>query len=492
MDHIGIIDIGTGSLRLTIFDSSAKIVDTRQVENQLLYPEPGYVEQDTNTWWNNLVEMFQDLDDDIRGNISAISVTGQREGIVPVNEQFEPLANLITWLDARTGEQADRILEEVGEEFIYNETGLVHNPAWSLSKILWIKENQPAIYYTSFKFLQAVDYLQSRFSGKACTDVSMASRTCMLNVQKRDWSEKIIRHFDIDTNKIPELFEPGDEIGTISPISANQLGLSENVVIHAGAGDQQVAAVGAGAFKEGIASIGIGTASALSMTISQPRQIHKVKIILNCAAVPGKWEYEPPIWNTGSLIKWFHDNMGMPDCSYEEMLAGVEKIPEGANGLIALPYFTGAGSPRWDPHLSGGFYGVNLTHNRIHFLRALMEAIAYEIRYNIEYIENNEVPINQVVLSGGASQNKVLCQIISDVLQKPVRIFSEAEASSWGLYCLIKNRIQKDSTLESVYQSLNLDFISQSPNPLKKEVYDEQYQRYLVLGDKLSQLNFKN
>jgi sugar (pentulose or hexulose) kinase len=288
---------------------------------------------------------------------------------------------------------------------------------------------------------------------------------------------------------LPELFEPGDEIGEISSSAAEQFGLQKNVKIMAGAGDQQAAAIGVGAFNEGIVSIGIGTSSALSITIAKPIHIKEGTIVLNCAAVPGKWEYEPPIWNTGSLIKWYHDQMDETS-SYEDSLSEAEKLAPGSDGLLAIPYFSGAGSPRWDAKLSGGFYGLSLTHSRIHFLRALMEAIAYEIRFNIELIEKSGVDVHRVILSGGASQNTVLCGIVADVLQKPVQIFSETEASTWGMYVLIRSKLEKKLSLESLHKSLHLEFKNMRPDPEKQETYDKFYSRYLKLGNALSQLKF--
>jgi xylulokinase len=446
------------------------------------------VEQDARAWWTLIAGLFRDLPTELRAKIIAVSVTGQREGIVPVDTQLQPMANLITWLDTRTSDQADQILEELGEEFIYQETGLVHNPAWSLSKILWVKDHQPGIFTSCYKFLQAVDFIQSRLSGKAVTDLSMASRTCMLNVTQRAWSHEILYRFAIDENKLPVLYEPGQEIGRITSEAAGQLGLTENVRVFAGAGDQQAAAIGAGAFEEGIVSIGIGTSSALSITIGKAVHIYDGKVILNCAAIPGKWEYEPPIWNTGSLVKWFHEKLDESSHSYKDLLKGASLVPAGADGLICIPYYSGAGSPRWNPKLAGGFYGLNLTHQRIHFLRAIMEAIAFEIRLNIESIEKSGVIVSRIILSGGASQNTVLCQIVSDVLQKPVQIFEETESSTWGLYCLIRSQLETALSIEQIHSSLELGFKDLTPGSGLKEIYDLTFGKYLELGNALSTL----
>jgi xylulokinase len=258
--------------------------------------------------------------------------------------------------------------------------------------------------------------------------------------------------------------------------------------VFAGAGDQPAAALGVGALEEGMVSIGIGTASALSMTIDQPLRPGPHKIILNCAALPGKWEYEPPIWNTGGLIKWFVENIQGEDSDYEILLSAAEAVPAGCEGLIALGYFSGAASPRWNPELKGGFHGLGLHHNRFHLLRSLMESIAYEIKFNIESIRSSGILLKKVILSGGASKNRPLCQIISDVLQSEVEVFVEAEASSRGVFLLARHSLLEASEQEYA-DIIHPEIISFTPDPARKDIYDAVYAAYIQLGDHLEKLN---
>jgi sugar (pentulose or hexulose) kinase len=171
--------------------------------------------------------------------------------------------------------------------------------------------------------------------------------------------------------------------------------------------------------------------------------------------------------------------------SYAEILEKADAIMPGAEGLLALPYFSGAGSPRWDPHAYGGFYGLTLAHTGIHILRSLLESIAYEIRLNIEIMQKGGASIEKIRLSGGASQNMVLCQIISDVLQIPVEIFEEAEASSWGLFCLVKNSLEPSGSLEEIHGTLGLHITRLEPQSDLKDAYDGIYKKYIKLGDLL-------
>lgn len=490
--NIATVDLGTGSIRLTVFNRSGSILDTRQCENKCLYPSRGRTEQDPAVWWKEVARMCREVPPAVRKRIVAVSATGQREGIVPVDESFHPLSNLISWLDRRTGKQAAQVEKELGEEKIYQITGLKHNPAWSLSKILWIKEHQPEIYASAYKFLQSVDFLLSRMSGRAVTDVSMASRTCMLDVVKRQWSATILDRMAIDEGKLPEVVEPGEDIGPILPAVAKELNWPESVRVISGAGDQQAAALGVGAFDEHCVSIGVGTSSALSVTLTEPVHLKDCMMILNCAAIPGKWEYEPPIWNTGGLIKWYHEHIEGGGLTYAQSQENAEAVREGADGLVALPYFSGAGSPRWDPSAFGAFYGLTLSHHRIHMLRALMESIAYEIRYNVESMLDGGVTIEKIRLSGGASQNRALCRIISDVLQVPVEIFTRAEASSWGLLCLVLNRLDPSLGLKEIHSSLGFRFERTEPRAKLGGTYSDLYHKYIDLGDLLSGFSSKN
>lgn len=487
-DYISVIDLGTGSIRNSIYDFQGKVVDYIRADNPVVYPRPGWAEQNTALWWKLITESYHKIPETLRNNIAAITVTSQREGIVAVNQAFEPLDNMIIWLDNRTEQEAQHIEETIGRDAIYDICGLIPHPVWSLSKIQWLKNNKPHIYKQAFKLLQAEDYVVSRFANRAVTEFSIASRTCMLDVKQKKWSETILNTFGVDADKLPELLEPGSLVGLIHEKAARECQLPKETLIFTGAGDQQAAAIGSGAVFEGSVSIGIGTSSALSFTIAEPIPDKSKKIILNCAAIPGMWEYEPPIWNTGGLIKWYFDQVeNKTEAAYYDILESTRNIAPGADGLIALPYFSGSGSPRWNPAQKGAFFGLTLAHQKIHLLKALMESVAFEIKLNVEAVKKSGVTINNIILSGGASQNLPLCQIIADVLQTTVDISAEKEASSTGCFILLKAAIDDNKNYKDIFHSLKSKKEVLNPNPDHASIYEKVYQSFIKLGDLFDQ-----
>lgn len=244
-----------------------------------------------------------------------------------------------------------------------------------------------------------------------------------------------------------------------------------------------ISVIGVGAIENGSSSIGVGTSSAISMTLDALVFLKDHQILLNHAALPGKWEYEPPIWNTGGLIKWFHDKIEDEAISYEDLYQNIEAIPLGANGVMVLPYFSGAGSPRWNADMKGGIYGLNLSNNKYDILKAILESIAFEICYNLDVIRASDVELKEVILSGGASKNRPLCQIISDVLNISVQVSKASEASSRGIFVLIKCALLETRDFFSVFKSLKNDIDILIPNKENHQQYQRHYHSYLKLGN---------
>lgn len=438
-DLILTVDIGTTGCKATLFDLGGQGVASAYEEYAIIHPRPDWAEQDPNVWWQALRSTVSQLAE--RRRITAISVTSQREGLVPVDADGQPLSNCIIWMDKRTLPQCQAIRESIGEAELFRITGLRLDPAFSLAKLLWIREHQPATYARACKLLQAGDLILSGLSGEFVTEHSIASRTMLLDVSRRCWSQELLDRFAIDGALLSRLLEPGTAIGRIRPQIAEDLGLPLEAVVVTGGGDQQCNAVGAGAVGRGSASVGIGTASAPSVTIDGPTFDPQMRVPCCCAAVPGQWEFEPPIWTTGVLLRWFRDQFGAQEVAlarergldpYELLTAVAATVPPGCEGLITLPYFMGAGAPHWNPLARGTLLGLSLGHTRAHVIRSLLEAVAYEILLSVEAIEELGWPLDTLYITGGGSRSALWCEILCDVTGKRVRLPATEATPSLG------------------------------------------------------------
>ena len=258
---VAALDLGTTGCRTYIFDIAGTILASDYQEWESFYPQPSFVEQDANSWWASIKKTIEGaikksgID---KSEIVSLSVTNQRETIVPVDKDGNPLHNAIVWQDRRTTNQVEYIRKKIGDEKVYNITGLTIDPYFSATKILWFKEKRPNIYQNAHKFLLVSDFIIHKLTGKYYTDHSNASRTMLFDINKLKYSDDIASELEIDLDKMPEVIESGVDIGEI--VSDETL-FDKKTLVVSGAGDQQSAALGVGVISSGDIKCTTGTGS---------------------------------------------------------------------------------------------------------------------------------------------------------------------------------------------------------------------------------------
>jgi len=479
------IDLGTTGCKATLFDPQGQVAGTAYEEYPIIHPRPDWAEQDPHTWWQAVCRTVTRLPE--RSRVIAVSVTSQREGLVPVDASGQPLSNCIIWMDKRTIVQCETIRQAINERALFGITGLRLDPAFSLAKLLWIREHQPEVYARAHKFLQAGDYLLARLSGRFASEHSIASRTMLLDIRRRAWSADLVGRFGISEALLPDLFEPGTALGPLRPSAAAELGLPASALVVTGGGDQQTNAIGAGAVRSGSASVGIGTATAPSVTIDEPIFDPQLRVPCCCAAIPGKWEFEPPLWTTGVLLRWFRDQFGAGEVDaarargvdpYELLTAEAAEAPAGSDGLITLPYFMGAGAPYWNAHARGVLFGLSLGHTRAHVIRSLLEAVAYEILLNLEAIEALGWPLDSLYLTGGGARSALWQEIIADVTGKRVLLPATEGTPSLGAAVLAAVAVGLYPDVLTAAAAMTRTSRELEPNRAHRELYRQYYAVY--------------
>ena len=481
---VAALDLGTTGCRTFIFDIAGTILASDYQEWESFYPSPSYVEQDANIWWDSLkktIELAIKKSGIDKSEIVSLSVTNQRETIVPVAKDGTPLHNALVWQDRRTIDQVEFINRKVGIEKIYKTTGLTIDPYFSATKILWFKDNKPDLYQKTHKFLLVSDFIIYKLTGKFCTDHSNASRTMLFDINKLKYSEDIASELEIDLDKMPDAIESGFDIGEIT---TEETLFDKKTLVITGAGDQQSAALGVGVVSPGRIKLTTGTGSFMLAYLEKPNYDPKKRVLCSCHAIPKTWVQEASIFTTGAFLRWFRDEIAQEECKIAEdqnqdpyviITEEAEKSPIGANGLIAIPHLVGAGAPHWDPFARGLIFGLALGHKRRDISRAILEGVAYEVKKNVEVFKELKIDPKELRLTGGGSRSDLWNQIFADVLGITCIRNVIEEATSLGAAILAASGAGLFPDIAKAAENICKVDKKWVPNTQHREFYDKIY-----------------
>ena len=486
-DLILAIDLGTTGCKTIVFDKNGNDISEGYEEYESIYLSPTWIDHDPQTWLdatqNTIRIALEKLNFDPE-QIEAIAVTSQRATFTPVNEKGTPLANAMLWQDKRAVKEAKLVEEKIGNDYIYEKTGVNIDPYFTLPKLMWFRDNKREKYKKMYKFLSVDSLIINYLTGEFVMDWTQASRTMLFDLDNFKWDYEIAEKMEIDTSKLPETIEPGEIAGSLKNSIADELGLPADIPVVAAGGDQQCAAVGLGIIKSDLVEANTGTGSFVLAHSDQAVRDDKKRVICSASAVAGKWVMEAGIFTTGSVYRWFRDNFGGVEIDtghklgmdpYEIMNAEAKESSAGANGLLLIPHFAASGAPYWNPDANGVLYGLALGHERSDVVRSFLEGIALEINKNIEIIEELIGDPQEVRVSGGATKSPLFNQIQADVYNKPVIKTNYKESSALGAAILAAKSVGVYGDLDSaVNKMVRLDSSSRKlPRENKNKIYNK-------------------
>ncbi len=437
-------DLGTSGDKATLYDAEGKLCASSFGSYQTYYLDGGGVEQDSDEWWKAVCESTQALlaKTGIKStSIACVTFSAQMMGVLPVDRNGKPLRRSIIWADLRSGKQAEYFASRMPMEEVYRITGHRLTSSYSATKLLWVRDNEPDIYKKTYKILQAKDFIVRKLTGAFATDYSDACGTNLFDILKRRWSEDILKAIDIPLSVLPEAHASTDIVGRVTEEAARATGLAAGTPVVIGGGDGCCAATGAGAVEPGLTYNVIGSSSWIAMATKEPIFDPKMRTF-NWVHLDEKL-YSPcgTMQAAGYSFSWLKDNL----CAYEADVAKrtggnaydlieaeIEKAEAGSKNLLFLPYLLGERSPRWNPAAKGAFVGLTISHTKAEVYRSVIEGVSFNLKVILDTF-NQMVPIDEVIVIGGASRSKVWLNILADIWQKPVLIprFLE-EATSLG------------------------------------------------------------
>jgi xylulokinase len=433
--HLLGIDVGTGGTRALLIDRDGRVVASATHEHQAFAsPQIGWAEQDPRDWWRAASGAIREVlatSGVDAGAVAAVGLAGQMHGAVLLDEHGEVLRPSLIWCDQRTQSECEWLDERLGHERVIQ---LTCNPAltnFTLTKLLWVRRNEPELWKRFRRVLLPKDYLRFRLSGEYAIDVADASGTLMLDVAHRRWSREVMAAAELPESCLPRLFESAEVCARVSDEGARASGLRAGTAIIAGAGDQAAGAVGLGIVRPGQVSVTIGTSGVVFAATDRPAMDAQGRVHTFCHAIAGRWHVMGVTQAAGQSLRWFRDQLAC-GATYDQLTAEAASAPAGADGLLWAPYLIGERTPHLDPNARGALVGITVAHTRAHVVRAIMEGVAFSLKDTFALFEEMKVPVASVRLGGGGARSRLWRQIQADVFGHDAEIVQAEEGAAFG------------------------------------------------------------
>ncbi len=438
-------DLGTTGNKATLYDDEGRLVGSAFYGYSTTYAQTGWAEQNPEDWWQAVCASTHQLlaQTGVRGDeVACLTLSGQMMGCVPLDRQGRPIRSAIIWADVRAVDQIAWVAERVSYADVYRISGHRLSSSYSLAKILWLRDHEPDVFGAAHKFVHAKDSILARLCQVFVTDPSDASGMNLYDLERGEWSARILEAVDLDEARLPTIHRSTDVIGEVLPAVADEVGVAAGTPVVVGGGDGACAAAGAGVIRAGAAYNYVGSSSWIALATPQPIYDPEQRTFTFGHIVPGMVMPTGTMQAAGASYQWMRDQLCPRETQaaldldlspYELMNAQAEKSPVGANGLLYLPYLLGERSPRWNPLARGAFVGLTIRHTRADMVRAVLEGVTFNLRVILDAFRAQGTHIDAMRLIGGGARGRFWNQMMADVYGIPVqRLSILEEATSMG------------------------------------------------------------
>ncbi len=486
------IDIGTTGTKAIAFNEAGKILASDYKEYNLVFPNPGWVEFDTEDQWSKVFSVLKKVNNDPavkKDPVTALAVSTVGESFTPIDSEGKILYNTIYSTDARSSNEVDLILKKYSAAELFEITGFPPGYICPLNKIMWVKKNLPEIYKKTKKFLFTEDLFFHKLGiEKTRINHALASRTLFFDVKEKFWRTDILDTFGIDAELFSVPSPSAVEIGYIDGRIAGQLGFQNKVSVVTGAHDQPCAALGVGAVKGGIAADGMGTVECVTICMEDAiKNQAMLKSNFGCQAhaIDGKYVSLAYNLSSGSVVKWFRDNLaGGDNQAIREISSRLDFEP---SSLYTLPYFSASGTPYLDPVSKGSIIGLDIDTDKNEIFKGLVEGLVFEICFNMELINKSGVEIVELRAVGGGSKSDFELKLKSSISNKRILRMDITEAGCLATMMLAGLGTQRFTLSEAISQFVKIkdEFL---PDESIRQRYLEKFEKYKEIYGLVSKL----
>lgn len=492
------VDIGTTSTKSVLYEENGQFIMKHNIGYPLHTPNVDVSEENPDELFDAVLMTVKYVVREAgvkKEDIKLISFSAQMHSLVALDAQHSRLTESITWADNRASKYAERITQEHNGHEIYQRTGTPIHPMSPLSKIFWMKHEQPEIYNQTAMFADIKTYIFYQLFEQYVIDYSMASATGMFNLEQLDWDEEALNLLGISRNQLPKLVPTTHILTGMKKRYATLMGIDENTPIVVGASDGVLSNLGVNSFKKGEVAVTIGTSGAIRTVINKPRTDYKGRIF--CYVLDeDHYVIGGPVNNGGVILRWLRDELLASEVEtakrlgvdpYDVLTKIASRVKPGAEGLIFHPYLAGERAPLWNADARGSFFGLTLSHQKEHMIRAALEGVLYNLyTVYLALVEvMNETP-SKIKATGGFAKSEVWRQMMADIFDTDLIVPESYESSCLGACVLglkALGEIKDFSIIEKMVGTTN----AHKPNQETVKVYQQLVSIFINLSRSLEE-----
>ncbi len=470
--YIG-IDIGTTSTKAVAFSENGDVIARETIGYSILHPQANFSEQHPDEILEAVLNSMAKLTQSLRGhNPVLVSFSAAMHSLLAVDADAQPLTNCIIWADNRAAEIGDDLrLSSQGLAF-YHDTGVPIHAMSPFCKIIWYKENMPAVFKAAHKFIGIKEYIFKKLFGKYLVDTAIASATGLLNIHTLQWDEGILQYTGVQKRQLSEVVNATHK-EYLLPGSAYFSDPRMQYIVQSafiiGGSDGGLANLGSGAVTEHSMAISIGTSSAVRMVTADVYTDNYMRTF--CYHMANQRYIIGGASNNGAVVlQWLKDNLLQTSDTHEQLFEQAATIAPGCNGLLFVPYILGERAPVWNAHAKGVFFGLDITHTKAHMIRAAIEGVIYSV-YSIGKVLMEKRTVTEIHATGGFTQSPFWLQMLCDMFNCTVMVSGAVETSAFGA---VKLGMQ---ALGSSNQWLPKTTETYEPDGLQHQIYLRQFEK---------------
>ncbi|MGI6392942.1 MAG: xylulokinase [Candidatus Izemoplasmatales bacterium] len=475
--YIG-VDLGTSSVKLVLVDKSGAIIKSASRSYPIHLPKPSWTEQNPNDWYSETLNCLREIVKGYEHNIEGIGFSGQMHGLVMLDASDKVLRNALLWNDQRTVREVDYLNKEIGIQKLLKYTGNIAMTGMTAPKIMWVKANEPEIFKRVKKIMLPKDYLIYKLSGIFASDVSDLSGTLFFNPATRSYSQEMLKILGITESTLPKVYESYQVVGLLKDDIRLDLGITNEVKIIAGGGDQPVGAIGTGIVDDGGCSVSLGTSGVIFVASEKFRVDHQSHFQSGVHA-SGDYLVMAVMLNAAGTIKWWNEVIN-DNIDYAAFYDAVE-TGNPDESLFFLPYLSGERAPINDPYAKGVMFGLASHHQKKDLDRAILEGVTFALKQSFLAIKDLGIPITSVRLTGGGAKSDVWAQMIADIFLVNVEKISVEEGPALGAAILAMvgcGLYPSPKEAAKAIVSIQKAFV---PNNKKSDTYQKKYWKFAKL-----------